>query len=388
MASPWGAALESLGSGLMKFGLAKMDEEQDLAKETRAEARLLAAEDRAHARALDLEKQKEDMKAAREAAVQNARGEVIAAARVGAAADLTAQGQNRAGLLELARIKGATDKAWENAAPTAPTIRTTTTEDDAFIDMQQADRDIYARNLQENLAYVQSLKPSQKAIDLRTLEKLQERDPEVAKEFAAQWRTREEVARLARGEAPTVDTKYIQGLGVVQTDSFGKVTVLVPDSKVRGADAAAKGTDKPSAAEKKADAAAQKLRNQRVRRGTVDDWLTMAEYRELAGWVSKKVPEGEDPLQNAPKWVSGLINQAGGVDAMRQLMKDAASSPIKPWYHDALAAPAATTAGGSPQASFDAAKARLDAALRAGSIDSAKYAQAMRELEAEMRKMK
>lgn len=159
-----GSALETLGSGLMRYGALQMDKEEQLGREARADQRALA-----------LARQKVELEAQMAAAAEKHLSEQIAGAKSAQRGLLQAELDKKMAVPELKRLQGLAEQTWSSNLPPGGPVTRSGPEDESmpFADMQAADRAIYAQNLRENLDYAASKKPSEMEVNIAAARALQ-----------------------------------------------------------------------------------------------------------------------------------------------------------------------------------------------------------------------
>jgi len=339
MASSWGAGLEQLGAGLMKYGMMQMEEEKTLEREARADQR-----------ALNLAKQKAEMEAALQEAAEKRVAGRISEERTTQRGLLQESMGQKMGLPELERLQAGTTEAWRNGAgPEGPVIRSgPEDEQTALSDMTRADREIYTQNLAENLAYARAAKPSERAVDFATERALRGTGAgeKLRKAITEELAIEEAYGKLSGARDLDTALKQLRYL-----EALDKLDPNSPDAQERRLrirkleqDLAGGGggkVDKPTAAESSAEAAAGILKRMQVtnpdgstRRLTNVELGILAEHTALA-------KTNNAISSTAPLWVRNTIKMYGGADAVGDLfMKsggrhltsaDAGPGTQKPW---------------------------------------------------------
>jgi hypothetical protein len=193
-------------------------------------------------------------------------------------------------------------------------------------DLDAGNRDIYKRNIEENIAYAKGLKPSASQIEAETYRQLRSTDTKAAEAFGKELKNEADIAKLLRGESKLkTDINHTTG-EVIVTDEAGNFTVL-REGKEKPKTEKAK---KLSADEEKSQRAATTLDNIRVNVSGAVSPLTQAQFAELSSWANKPARDPrKDSLDGAPAWVRDTINGLGGINAVQELLKEAGSQPRK-----------------------------------------------------------
>ncbi len=311
MASSWGAALESLGSGLMKYGMTQMEEEKTLEREARADQRALA-----------LAKQKAEMEAALEEAAEKRISEQIAAAKGVQSGLLTENIRAQMGAPELARLRSESSQAWERAAaPGVPVTRSgESTEQTAFADMTQAERDIYSRNLQEQADYAATQKPSQSQIDIATAQALRgtKAGGELRKDVTEEIAFQQAVKNLDKSG------DLEQYLKKLQADKLRLEIAKLENPEKKG------GEVNLTEAQRNAQSAANTLLRMQIKDSDGSTRaLTNIEMGVLADYAAKGKANSGDVPANAPLWVRNTIKMYGGSEAVSKLFNAAGGQHLR-----------------------------------------------------------
>jgi hypothetical protein len=206
-----GAGLSAMGDTLGKYAMQRISSDEALAREKSLADYKIEMQEKMEARAAEIYAKK--VGTARTAAQGSLQGRIDESTRLPGLLSLQAESEsvfNRGG------------------PPGGPVIRGgEVTTEMALADLNAADRDIYKRNIEENIAYAKGLKPSASQIEAETYHQLRSTDAETAKKFGTELKNEAEIAKLLRPEK--ADTKFFhrERTGeIVAVTATGEVVTL------------------------------------------------------------------------------------------------------------------------------------------------------------------